>query len=425
MLTIEHELTPAHRPQIDRMLRATESLNEAEVAVALELVDLALSGPSESDYRFLLARGPAGLAGYLCYGPTPMTEGTYDLYWLVTHPNQRRRGVARALVVAMEERLRSEGARLIRVETSSQEGYGAARRFYRACAYEESAVLREFYRPGDDLIIFTKALTRTAAPTVELGDSEDFEAVYEIAFSYRDFEFERDFLRACARTHGRGEPQRVLEWACGPSRHLHSFATLAGVECVGVDLSAAMVDLARRRLRGSSAVQVERGDMREHVVSPPVDLAMTMLSSIHVLATPGDLLAHLRTCAESLRPGGIYVIEATHPRDLAPGGAASTSWVQRRGDVSVTGRFALDVSARVGEQIPATLELTHTQGDRQRDYRVKMRWMIPELAQWQAMVAEVPTLEIAASYGDFDMHTSAQAVTAWRLILVLRRLAIA
>lgn len=161
MHTIEHQLSPEHREQIEQMLRATESLNQEEVAVALELVDLSLGNPA-SDYQFLLARGPSGLAGYLCYGRTPMTEGTYDLYWLVTHPEQRRQGVARALVMALEQRLRSEGARLIRVETSSQEGYGAARRFYRACAYDEAAVLREFYRPGEDLIIFTKSLCADA-----------------------------------------------------------------------------------------------------------------------------------------------------------------------------------------------------------------------------------------------------------------------
>src|SRR5690606_34637559 len=82
MYTIDHQLGASHRPQLEGMLRATESLNEAEVAVALELIDLTLENPGQSDYRFLLARGPAGLAGYVCYGPTPMTDGTYDLYWL-------------------------------------------------------------------------------------------------------------------------------------------------------------------------------------------------------------------------------------------------------------------------------------------------------------------------------------------------------
>lgn len=427
MFTLDHELRPQHREPLEAMLRATDSLNDAEVEVALELVDLTLESPDSSDYRFLLARGSAGLAGYLCYGPTPMTDGTYDLYWLVTHPDQRRRGVARMLVVAMEERLRSEGARLVRVETSSKEGYGAARRFYRSCAYEESAVLREFYRPGDDLIIFTKSLQAPAAAHASesqrvlewAGDS--FEELFELAFSYRDFELERDFLRACARLHGRGEPQRVLEWAGGPSRHLHSFASLPGVECVGVELSAAMVDLGRRRMGGSATVRLERGDMREYVVSLPVDLAFTLLSAIHVLASPTDLIAHLRTCAESLQPGGIYVIEATHPKDLGPHGVARTEWVQRRGEVCVTGRFALDVGARARNRVPMSLVLVHEHGERKREYRLGQPWLVPEIDEWRALIDAVPQLEWVASYGDFDLHTPAHAVTAWRLILLLRR----
>ena len=98
------------------------------------------------------------LAGYVCYGPTPMTEGTWDLYWIATHPDARGRGVARALVDRMEGELRAVGARLVRVETSQQEAYGAAHAFYAAIGYPITARIVDFYKPGDDLLILTKRL---------------------------------------------------------------------------------------------------------------------------------------------------------------------------------------------------------------------------------------------------------------------------
>jgi ribosomal protein S18 acetylase RimI-like enzyme len=98
------------------------------------------------------------LAGYVCYGPTPMTEGTWDLYWIVTHPDARGCGVARALTTRMEAELRAIGARLVRVETSRLDGYGAARAFYERLQYPLVAELPDFYRPGDDLLVMLKRL---------------------------------------------------------------------------------------------------------------------------------------------------------------------------------------------------------------------------------------------------------------------------
>jgi ribosomal protein S18 acetylase RimI-like enzyme len=157
-ISIHSNLTAAYRETLRAILQRTASFKQADFSVALELIDIAVNKPGQSDYLFLIAEEPDGVAGYICFGSTPMTVGTYDLYWIVVDPDHQRRGIARALVEAMEDQLRKSGGRLIRVETSSQELYGAARGFYQSTGYDESARLRDFYRPGDDLIIFTKRL---------------------------------------------------------------------------------------------------------------------------------------------------------------------------------------------------------------------------------------------------------------------------
>lgn len=124
---------------------------------ALELIDLAKTG-DHPDYQVLVADKEGELAGYVCYGPTPMTEGTYDLYWIASDPRFRGQGVGAALVAAMEGELRRRGGRQVRVETSATEDYGPARGFYRAMKYVEEARFRDFYKPGDDLIILRKPL---------------------------------------------------------------------------------------------------------------------------------------------------------------------------------------------------------------------------------------------------------------------------
>lgn len=145
------------RLPIEEMVAKDGLFLPEERAVALELVDSALAEPG-GDYRVLVAEFEGRVAGYICYGPTPMTEGTWDLYWIVTHPDARGLGIGRTLAEAMERELRGLGARLVRVETSRTEAYGAAQSFYTRLGYPVVAELRDFYKPGDDLLILMKRL---------------------------------------------------------------------------------------------------------------------------------------------------------------------------------------------------------------------------------------------------------------------------
>ena len=125
------------------------------MGVAIELVDLALQ-PNNPDYKILVADRDGTLVGYVCYGPTPMTEGTYDLYWIASDPTVRGQGIGASLISGMEADLRRQKARIIRVETSATEAYGPTRGFYASMKYTEEARIRDFYKVGDDLIILTK-----------------------------------------------------------------------------------------------------------------------------------------------------------------------------------------------------------------------------------------------------------------------------
>jgi len=96
--------------------------------------------------------------GYACFGATPMTEATYDLYWLVVAEAARGRGIGATLCAAVGDELKQRGAHVIRVETSSLEGQGGARRFYEKTGFRLAGAIADFYRDGDDLLVFAKVL---------------------------------------------------------------------------------------------------------------------------------------------------------------------------------------------------------------------------------------------------------------------------
>src|SRR5690606_9058255 len=98
------------------------------------------------------------VVGYTCYGQTPCTSGTFDLYWIAVHNDLRSKGLGRILQRETEERIRALGGRRLFADTSGREQYEPTRRFYRSMGYEEEARLRDFYAPGDDKVIFGKRL---------------------------------------------------------------------------------------------------------------------------------------------------------------------------------------------------------------------------------------------------------------------------
>ena len=169
---------PAHRRRVEEIVVATGVFRPEEVHVALELFDEAMSdqdagrstqhsaavqharmsppAPSSS-YFFLGAFTPEDeLAGFACYGLTPGTDRTFDLYWIAVHPSAQGTGSGTILLSEVERRLEDTDARLFVVETSSRPEYEPTRAFYRARGYAEAARMRDFYAPSDDRVIFTK-----------------------------------------------------------------------------------------------------------------------------------------------------------------------------------------------------------------------------------------------------------------------------
>jgi len=109
----------------------------------------------EKGYHFLVAHEGEQIVGFACFGERALTVGTYDLFWIAVDPSARRLGAGKALMRATESEVQKRGGRLLVVETSGLDKYESTRTFYDAAGYEKEAVIRDFYKPGDDLVIFT------------------------------------------------------------------------------------------------------------------------------------------------------------------------------------------------------------------------------------------------------------------------------
>jgi ribosomal protein S18 acetylase RimI-like enzyme len=144
------------------LVSATGFFSAAEVEIAAELVEEALSKGEAGGYRFLLVELQGALVAYTCYGEIPGTVGSYDLYWIVVAPASQGRGLGRWLLAETEARIDWLGGRRLYAETSSRPQYAATRRFYASTGFREAARLADFYAPGDGKIIYAKSLVAPA-----------------------------------------------------------------------------------------------------------------------------------------------------------------------------------------------------------------------------------------------------------------------
>jgi ribosomal protein S18 acetylase RimI-like enzyme len=150
------------RPAIEGILRRAGVFREAEVAVALEVLDVYLHKPGQQDYQVYTASRAGVPAGYVCFGRNTMTEGTFELYWIAVDPEQHRHGIGRSLMTLAEYEAARQGGRMVVVETSSREDYHGTRKFYHGLGYRQAALVPDYYAVGDGKVILTKKLPRPA-----------------------------------------------------------------------------------------------------------------------------------------------------------------------------------------------------------------------------------------------------------------------
>ena len=144
------------RAAVASLLRRTPEFLPYEVIVAEELVDCYLADPVGSGYFFWVAEVDEVVVGYICFGPTPLTVGTWDIYWMAVSAECQGKGIGTGLLALAEEEIRKSGGRMALIETSSKPLYEKTVRFYLGLKWVPVSRIPDFYSPGDDKITLQK-----------------------------------------------------------------------------------------------------------------------------------------------------------------------------------------------------------------------------------------------------------------------------
>jgi ribosomal protein S18 acetylase RimI-like enzyme len=147
------------RTRLISMLRESRAFTLEEIEVASELIDIVLKDQNQKDYTVrCIVDDQDQPVGYICYGPTPMTQGTFDLYWIVVDPDHQGKGIGSKLLGFLENVVIEKGGRMILADTSTIPQYEKTQKFYLQNGFRETARVADYYYPGNDRITFCKRI---------------------------------------------------------------------------------------------------------------------------------------------------------------------------------------------------------------------------------------------------------------------------
>jgi len=149
-------LKPADAKVIENILNNIPNFSEEEIEVAMELVTIAATNEKQTDYYLFVYEEDGMILGYHCTGKRPLTDGVYDLYWIVTNPQYGKKGIGKKLLEHAESFVNEMNGRWLLAETSSKDSYSATRNFYLRNNYSIISEINDFYSKGDGMIVFGK-----------------------------------------------------------------------------------------------------------------------------------------------------------------------------------------------------------------------------------------------------------------------------
>ncbi len=140
------------------IIERTGFFRPVEIDIAREVFTEAAHNKPGCSYQSYVAELNGKVIGWVCFGETPCTLGTFDIYWIAVEPTLQRQGAGKFMLEFSENEIKKQNGRLAVVETSGMKRYESTQKFYEKNNYDLAAKIPNFYAPGDDKLIYIKTL---------------------------------------------------------------------------------------------------------------------------------------------------------------------------------------------------------------------------------------------------------------------------
>jgi SAM-dependent methyltransferase len=228
------------------------------------------------------------------------------------------------------------------------------------------------------------------------ADWYDYPQYYDISFR-DETRPEADFIEAACRKYCAFPVRRLLEPACGTGRLVTELAA-RGYRMTGLDLNQPSLNYLNRRLvRRGLRASIFSADMSDFHLPKPVDAAFCTFDSFRHLSSEQAARGHLQCVADSLRPGGIYIL-GIHLLPLDAAEECIERWSHCHGRTRVT--VTLRVLATDRRRRVETLRVSLLVRDGKKEVRLRHEFPLRmyTLAQFRRLLRAVPSFELCDVY---------------------------
>ena len=154
---MNEKIRPVTKTDIDGLKQVVDSSELFPSEYLDEMISDYFNNPDTQDIWFTYIVNNKQVAIGYCV-PEKFTDGTYNLLAIGVSQDTQRKGIASQMMNYIEQRLKQNDGRILIVETSSDDAQIGARIFYKKIGYAQEAVIKDFWKDGEDKIVFFKKL---------------------------------------------------------------------------------------------------------------------------------------------------------------------------------------------------------------------------------------------------------------------------
>lgn len=167
--------------------------------------------------------------------------------------------------------------------------------------------------------------------------------LYDAIYAFKDYAAEAARVAAIVRA-AHPSARTLLDVGCGTGEHARLLTAEQGFQADGLDLDAALLDVARRKCPTGQFYQADMADFR---LNQQYDAVVCLFSAIAYLTTLERVTRGLRCLRDHLTPAGVVIVEPwlppqafMHGRTFVHTGEARGVHVERRSWTEIVGRVS-------------------------------------------------------------------------------------
>jgi GNAT superfamily N-acetyltransferase len=146
---------PSDKNQMIELFSSVNLFDTNELEFMSDLIETFFTSSKEEGHYWVV-NDDNGINAVAYYAPESFGKNVYNLYFIGVLPQYQGKGVGGLMLKYIENHLKELNQRLLLIETSGLPSFESTRQFYIKNDYKLEATIHEYYKEGDDKIVFVK-----------------------------------------------------------------------------------------------------------------------------------------------------------------------------------------------------------------------------------------------------------------------------